>query len=412
MWLPNHFLPIAPESSDDDENQTEDGACGDYSNNDVLNDDDNVYDVDACFDDDYADNDNNGIDSNTEDDDAKETSTIISSPVVLHDSDETETDDETHDSDDLTGMCSEGKALPGDTFLPFDEVIDILTCETLGKVHASVPLDRKENVWVLVDNSDNIKRRKGGKKYQYLDDCGAWGNGTKASTPSTMYTKTKRVCHTYCKKRRQILSREAVTWKENIQALEPQPASGDVFTLRRNYSRQAHSNYYVRRLTWLEAAQRRCLYEYRGKCPGAHAHGRSVNPERTGAYIRLQPQVMEKVKEDIRTQKPDKLYREADVVVHGPRKKRIIYDAKHRDRDDGMNTQTARAGTFADQVHTVERMAHAEKFKDFIQVITRAQGKVPTIILHSKEQMADMKRSCSRIVFGCFQVVSGRFRSF
>ena len=89
--------------------------------------------------------------------------------------------------------------------------------------------------------------------------------------------------------------------KKTYKALEPQPASGDVFTLRRNYSRQAHSNYYVRRLTWLEADQRRCLYEYRGKCPGAHAHGRSVNPERTGAYIRLQPQVMEKVKEDIRT---------------------------------------------------------------------------------------------------------------
>ena len=81
--------------------------------------------------------------------------------------------------------------------------------------------------------------------------------------------------------------------------------------------------------------------------------------------------------------------------MHGLREKRIIYDAKHRDRDDGMNTQTARAGTFADQVHKVERMAHAEKFKDFVQVITRAQGKVPTIILHSKEQMADMKRSCS-----------------
>ncbi|GFO40909.1 hypothetical protein PoB_006741400 [Plakobranchus ocellatus] len=40
-------------------------------------------------------------------------------------------------------------------------------------------------------------------------------------------------------------------------------------------------------------------------------------------------------------------------------------------------------------------MAHTEKYEDFIQVITRAQGKVPTIILHSQEQMADMKRSCS-----------------
>ncbi|GFN80768.1 hypothetical protein PoB_000727400 [Plakobranchus ocellatus] len=60
-----------------------------------------------------------------------------------------------------------------------------------------------------------------------------------------------------------------------------------------------------------------------------------------------------------------------------------------------MNMRTVRTGTFTDQVRTVERMAHTEKYKDFIQVITRAQGKVPTIILHFQEQMADMKRSCS-----------------
>ncbi|GFO27051.1 hypothetical protein PoB_005355600 [Plakobranchus ocellatus] len=33
-------------------------------------------------------------------------------------------------------------------------------------------------------------------------------------------------------------------------------------------------------------------------------------------------------------------------------------------------------------------MAHTKKYKDFIQVITRAQGKVPTIILQSQEQMS------------------------
>ena len=60
-----------------------------------------------------------------------------------------------------------------------------------------------------------------------------------------------------------------------------------------------------------------------------------------------------------------------------------------------MNRETVRTGTFADQVCTVEGMAHTEKYKDFIQVITRAQGKVPTITLHSQEQMADTKRSCS-----------------
>ncbi|GFO27894.1 hypothetical protein PoB_005439900 [Plakobranchus ocellatus] len=107
-------------------------------------------------------------------------------------------------------------------------------------------------------------------------------------------------------------------------------------------------NDYVRWVTWSEKHQRRCLYEYRGKYPGAHAHGKSLNPERTGAYIRLQSQVMDKLKEDVRTQKPDKLYKEADVL-YGQKKMWVIYDAKHRGKGNGMNMQTVRSGTFADQ---------------------------------------------------------------
>ncbi|GFO17838.1 hypothetical protein PoB_004434300 [Plakobranchus ocellatus] len=251
VWLPNHFLPIAPESSDDDaahddEKQTEDGVCG-GCDDDVLNDDGNVYEVDAGVDDDHADNGNNEIDNNRRDGD------------------------------------------------------------TLETVHASVPLGRKENVWFLVDNSDNVIRRKGNKKSQYWDDCGAWGNGAKASTPSTLYTRQNGLAIHVVKREGKYCQEKQSSGKKVYKAVEPQPASEDVFTLRRNYSKHAHSNNYVRRVTWLEEHQRRCLYEYRGKYPGAHAHGKSANPERTGAYIRLQPQVMDKLKEDVRKQKRDKL---------------------------------------------------------------------------------------------------------
>ncbi|GFO30377.1 actin-1/3 [Plakobranchus ocellatus] len=93
MWLPNHFLPNTPESSDDDaahddEKQTEDGVCG-GCDDDVLNDDGNFYEVD----DDHADNGNNEIDNNRRDGEEEETIEVTSSPVVLHDGDETETDD-------------------------------------------------------------------------------------------------------------------------------------------------------------------------------------------------------------------------------------------------------------------------------------------------------------------------------
>ena len=44
--------------------------------------------------------------------------------------------------------------------------------------------------------------------------------------------------------------------KKIYKAEEPQSASKDVFTRRRNYSKHAHSNDYVRRVTWLEENQR------------------------------------------------------------------------------------------------------------------------------------------------------------
>ena len=76
-WLPNHFVPINPETSgdddddaNDDEKQTECSDCGGCDDDNVLidDDDDDAYDVDAEVDDDYADYDNNEIDSDTGDD--------------------------------------------------------------------------------------------------------------------------------------------------------------------------------------------------------------------------------------------------------------------------------------------------------------------------------------------------------
>ncbi|GFO13813.1 hypothetical protein PoB_004031800 [Plakobranchus ocellatus] len=111
---------------------------------------------------------------------------------------------------------------------------------------------------------------------------------------------------------------------------------------------------------------------------GAHAHGKSANPERTGAYIRLQPQVMDKLKEDVRTQKPDKLYREADVL-YGQKKIWVIYDAKHREKGNGTNMQTVRSGTFADQD---ESIAHTGKYMDLFKSshVHRERSRQPLFI--------------------------------
>ena len=237
-WFPNHFVPINPEpngndddDATDDEKQTEGSACGGCDDDDVLIDDDDAYDVDAEVDDDYAEYDNNEIDSDTRDEDDDDDEEEETSKVGE--------DTETHDK---TRVSSAGKALPSNNFLPVDIVIDLLTGDTSQKVHASVPLGTKENQWFLVENSDNIKRRKVEQKSQYWDDCGAWGNKTKASTPSTVYIRQNGHAMHVVKKEVIYCQEKQSDGRKIYKAVKPQPASKDVFTHRRNYCRHAHSN--------------------------------------------------------------------------------------------------------------------------------------------------------------------------
>ncbi|GFO12404.1 hypothetical protein PoB_003890900 [Plakobranchus ocellatus] len=87
------------------------------------------------------------------------------------------------------------------------------------------------------------------------------GNGAKASTPSTLYTRQNGLAIHVVKREGKYSQEKQSNEKKIYKAVEPQPASEDVLTLPRNYSKHAHSNDYVRRVTWLEEHQRRCLHE-------------------------------------------------------------------------------------------------------------------------------------------------------
>ncbi|GFO27052.1 hypothetical protein PoB_005355700 [Plakobranchus ocellatus] len=63
------------------------------------------------------------------------------------------------------------------------------------------------------------------------------------------------------KRERKYCQEKQSNEKKVYKAVEPQPASEDVLTLPRNYSKHAHSNDYVRRVTWLEEHQRTCFHE-------------------------------------------------------------------------------------------------------------------------------------------------------
>ena len=145
----------------------------------------------------------------------------------------------------------------------------------------------------------------------------------------------------------------------------------------------------MKRVSWLTNETQQlpaiAIHEFKGVGPSAAVHGRTTtsNP---GPYVRIKPKVMQKLKEDLRTKQPAQVYATGDEL-DGPRNKKQVYNAKAR---SGKGADDPKAN-FADQVSAVEELQHS---LPFVRQIIRQHGKVPCIILHTPEQIEDLKRFC------------------
>ena len=68
-------------------------------------------------------------------------------------------------------------------FLSTDDFVDLLTNFDNKNIVKSIPDGRKENVYYILSENDNLLRTSKGKSRQYPDDCGAWDNGRTVNTP-------------------------------------------------------------------------------------------------------------------------------------------------------------------------------------------------------------------------------------
>jgi hypothetical protein len=152
------------------------------------------------------------------------------------------------------------------------EIVPVLT-NTHGStttLFQHVPDGRKENVYFVVDNEANMRRRERGDTGRYSDDCGKWK--LKQNTTTTYFLQ-----HPNGKLR-------TVDWKEsqfcikrtskdgNIYVpLDPQPDPSTILTLVRFYVKHRTYPHYERRVSWITkpgaAFPLWALYEYKGTLP-------------------------------------------------------------------------------------------------------------------------------------------------
>ena len=80
------------------------------------------------------------------------------------------------DSDDdvLPRPVTNMQTLPANGGLSTVDIINILQHRVVVPILDKIPTGFKSNVYYVIDNTNNIERRKHGRKQIFHDDCGIW----------------------------------------------------------------------------------------------------------------------------------------------------------------------------------------------------------------------------------------------
>ncbi|KAK6196447.1 hypothetical protein SNE40_001670 [Patella caerulea] len=125
-------------------------------------------------------------------------------------------------------------------------------------------------------------------------------------------------------------------------------------------------------------------------------HGNSKSDR---AYIRTDPRIVQRCVENGKHKSPADIYFSAvaDDSVLAPRSTKQIRDKIYNDKrkqtrcaDSNLDI-TSKPNNVADEVLTILKM---QKNGSVIKRVEHTEGKLPNIIIYSKEQLQDMKSNC------------------
>ena len=126
------------------------------------------------------------------------------------------------------------KPLPCGAFLGVDVLLDLLSSASLSISLEKVPIGPKDNVYFVVNNEDNIKKRAQGKISQFWNDRGAWTGG---GSSKSFYLKGDGIFISVCFKDNKCTVRKKNDNKMSFVPLDPQPPVDNILTLHRYYAK-------------------------------------------------------------------------------------------------------------------------------------------------------------------------------
>jgi len=143
--------------------------------------------------------------------------------------------------------------LPHTDGLTTEEAIQLLRSPSDTVVVPCIPNGTKNNVYCLVDNSENQKRQTLGQNSTFSDDCGVWQSSKSKSSISPYISDgqngLKRIF--WVASQQAYCSETKVEGKRVYSPLDPQPLPDTVIKIRRYYVTLAADDAYRRRITTL-----------------------------------------------------------------------------------------------------------------------------------------------------------------
>ena len=160
------------------------------------------------------------------------------------------------------------------SFLGVSDLLDHLQNHTFEESHKQIPSGVKNNLFFVIQNSQNSNSRSQGHKSSFSDDCGIW-NSNSGSTPKTLFIQTgpgdyknvflKNGLNCFPKK---------VKGKREFHPIDPQPEN--VIELSRYYTTLKKDSNYKKRVSWVsKGGNNIAVVEYLGVFPGLAPHGNS-----------------------------------------------------------------------------------------------------------------------------------------
>ncbi|XP_074646981.1 uncharacterized protein LOC141902919 isoform X1 [Tubulanus polymorphus] len=291
-------------------------------------------------------------------------------------------------------------------FLDVDDIYSVLSSERT--VWEQIPMGKKENVFFLVDNTQNSENRSRGKRSSFPDDCGVWDSKSASSNIRYFILRNNHL--------ESVVLKDGLYGKQGrktFTSINPQPNEECLFGLHRAYVSLKRCPSYKKRVSWCSKGPaellNRALVEYIGNYPDSvSVHGNNKNND--GEYIRKHPVILDSVKQAVRFGKKcrqiysDTLTENTEMAPRDLKQVQSIkYALESKTRNKAVGRNNSRNA--ADDIQTLIHNVHEHPL---IQEIIHTKGKAPSIILYTENQMTDLVNTCKigRAIIGVDRTVN------